>query len=274
MADSAALIQGWFDVAAVEPGIVRIAEPLHSENVKSYLVTGTDRAILIDTGMGIGDLRAVVEPLTDRPIAVVNGHAHWDHIGANWRFTDIAIHSAEAERLPRGIGPERLRQAFAAQHLSGPLPPCTDREMISIPPSRATTLLDGGEILDLGDRRLAVIHAPGHSPGSIVLLDRANGVLFGTDVAYPGALYCQFADANLDQYRRSMRMLAELTPTLRTVYPSHNESPMSPDLLPRTSEALDAIAAGRPVDWVADGVAWHLFRGSSVLVPAEPVWAA
>jgi glyoxylase-like metal-dependent hydrolase (beta-lactamase superfamily II) len=268
VADSATLVQGWFEVAEVEPGIFRIAEPLHDENVKSHLVVGTDRAMLIDTGMGIGDLRVVVDALTDRPIAVVNSHAHWDHIGANWRFADISIHRDEADRLPRGVGSERLRRAFADQYLRGPLPPGTDPDSLTILPSRATTLLDGGETIDLGGRRLEVIHAPGHSPGGIVLLDRDNGVLFSTDVAYPGALYCQFADANFEDYRRSMRALAALAPALRTVYPSHNESPMSPDLLPRMSVALDEIAAGRPADAVTDDVAQHRFDDFSVLVPA------
>jgi len=267
--DPASLVQGWFAVAEVEPGIFRIAEPLHDEDVKSHLVVGRDRAVLIDTGMGVGDLRAVVETLTDLPVAVVNSHAHWDHVGANWRFADIAIHRAEAELLPRGVGPEKLRRAFADEYLRGPLPAGTDRETMTIPPSRATTVLDGGEFIDLGGRRLEVIHAPGHSPGGIVLLDRHDGVLFSTDVAYPGALYCQFDDANLDDYRRSMRVLAELTPSLRVVYPSHNASPMEPALLPRMREALDGIAGGRKADEVRDGVARHVFDGFSVLVPAD-----
>ncbi|MEA2527718.1 MAG: hypothetical protein QOF33_3842 [Thermomicrobiales bacterium] len=269
MTDSSTLIQAWFAVAEVEPGIFQIGEPLHDEDVKSYLVVGADRAVLIDTGTGIGDLRAVVDDLTDRPIAVVNSHAHWDHIGANWRFTDIAIHRAEAERLSRGVGPEKLRRAFADEHLLGALPPGTDRDALTIPPSSATTLLDGGETIDLGGRRLDVIHAPGHSPGGIVLLDRGNGVLFSTDVAYPGALYCQFDDANLDDYRRSHYQLASLAPSLRAVYPSHNASPMEPGLLPRMSEALDDIAAGRTADTFTDGVACHLFDGFSVLVRGD-----
>jgi glyoxylase-like metal-dependent hydrolase (beta-lactamase superfamily II) len=269
VADPATLVQGWFEVAEVEPGLFRIAEPLHDEQVKSHLVVGADRAILIDTGMGVGDLRAVVDDLTDRPIAVVNSHAHWDHIGANWRFAEIAIHRSEADRLPRGVGNERLRRAFADEHLLGPLPAGTDRDTLTIPPSEATTLLDGGETIDLGGRRLEVIHAPGHSPGGIVLLDRDHGVLFSTDVAYPGALYGHLADANLDEYRRSLRALAELVPGLRTVYPSHNTSPMAPDLLPRMSAALDEIAFGRPAEAVTGDVAQHRFDGFSVLVPAE-----
>jgi glyoxylase-like metal-dependent hydrolase (beta-lactamase superfamily II) len=263
------LVQDWFAVAEVEPGIFRIGEPLHQEDVKSHLVVGVDRAILIDTGMGVGDLRALVEQLTDLPVSVVNSHAHWDHVGANWRFDDISIHRAEADRLARGVDPQRLRRAFADEYLRGPLPPGIDRKSIAIPPSAATTLLDGGEVIDLGNRRLEVIHAPGHSPGGIVLLDRDNGVLFSTDVAYPGMLYGQQDDSDLDDYCRSMRILADLAPSLRMVYPSHDASPMDPALLPKMSEALDSIAAGRNADAVMGSVLQHFFDGFSVLVRAD-----
>jgi glyoxylase-like metal-dependent hydrolase (beta-lactamase superfamily II) len=268
VADAERLVQDWFAVTELQPGIFQIEEPLHEEEVKSFLVIGTDRAALIDTGMGIGDLDAVVRALTNLPILVINSHAHWDHIGANWRFDDIAIHRAEADRLSLGVGNARLRRAFQPEYLRGPLPAGTDLETLTIRPSKARTVLEGSETIDLGGRSLEVIHAPGHSPGGIVFLDRQNGVLFSTDVAYPGMLYCQYDDANLDDYRRSMRILADLAPSLKVAYPSHNESPMDPRLLPKMSAALDEVAAGRTADSIDGGVAKHLYDGFSVLVPS------
>jgi glyoxylase-like metal-dependent hydrolase (beta-lactamase superfamily II) len=116
---------------------------------------------------------------------------------------------------------------------------------------------------------LEVIHAPGHSPGGIVLLDRANGVLFSTDVAYPSALYAHSAGSDFAAYRRTMAMLAGLAPSLRVVYPAHDETPMDPALLPRMAAALEEIAAGRAPNSTAAGVARHEFEGFAVLVPAE-----
>jgi glyoxylase-like metal-dependent hydrolase (beta-lactamase superfamily II) len=129
--------------------------------------------------------------------------------------------------------------------------------------------LRGGERFDLGERALDVIHAPGHSPGGIVLLDRANGVLFSTDVAYPCALYAFGSQTDLAAYRRSMTLLADLAASLRAVYPSHCGSPMSPALLPAMRDALEAIAAGRPPDGVDGDRARHGCAGFSVLVPAD-----
>lgn len=269
MVDPDGLIAGWFRLDHPEPGVVTIEEPLHEERVKSYLVVGNERAVLIDTGMGVGDLRSLVDGLTDRPLTVVNSHAHWDHVGGNAAFVgraEILIHAAEARDLERGVPNSKVRAAFAEEHRRGPLPVGFDPATAVIAPTRADRALGGGEWLDLGGRTLEVIHAPGHSPGGIVLLDRGNGALFSTDVAYPEALYCFATGTDLDAYRATMAGLAALAPTLRVVYPSHGVSPMAPEMLPRMRDALDAIGEGRPADEVADGKARHRFDGFAVLV--------
>ncbi len=274
MTREAQLVQGWFGVAEPEPGVYAIEEPFHEERVKSYLIVGTERALLLDTGMGVGDIRSVVRGLTNLPIVVVNSHAHWDHVGGNRLFaaeSDILIHRAEAAALIQGVSNDRLRRAFTPEHLSGPLPPGFDVQTFAIPGTTPTGELHGGETIDLGGRSLAVIHAPGHSSGGILLHDEADGTLFSTDVAYPGELYCFADDADLDAYRRSMTRLAELALSLRAVYPSHGDSPMEPMLLPRMRDALDEIAAGREPDGIEDGIARYRYDGFSVLVAGGQV---
>jgi glyoxylase-like metal-dependent hydrolase (beta-lactamase superfamily II) len=216
---------------------------LHFEWVKSFLVLGNDRAALIDTGAGIGNIRAVVDELTSLPVSVINSHGHWDHIGSNYLFDDIAIHESEAWKLEKGVSRERMRDNLAPDLLNGPLPLAVDAGNAAIPPSKATTNLHGGESIDLGGVVLEVIHAPGHSPGSVVFLDRARRILFSTDVAYGAPLYCYSPETNFDDYRISMRQLAALAPELRIIYPSHNESPMSPDLLVSIDKGFDRIVA-------------------------------
>ena len=79
----------WFEVYRIRPGVIAIYEPHQSEEVICYLILGTKRAVLFDTGMGISNIRAVVESLTTLPVTVVNSHTHNDHVGDNWRFSDI-----------------------------------------------------------------------------------------------------------------------------------------------------------------------------------------
>ncbi len=258
------LEQHWFLVEELDDGIFSISEPLHVENVHSYLVVGELRALLIDTGMGVGDIRAVIADRTNLPVTVVNSHAHWDHVGGNHRFEEIVIHQAEAHRLPEGVGNERMRRAFAPKHLLGPTPEGFDIETFSIPPSVASLLLSGGEHFDLGGRVLNVIHAPGHSPGGIVLIDRERGALFSTDVAYAGALYALGIDGNMADYRQTFGMLAELAPRLKRVYPSHNSAPIEPRLLPLMRDGLESVASGRQPDRIDESVAMHDFEAFSI----------
>lgn len=260
--------QDWFVVDEYAPGVFGIWEPWHAERVRSSLVVGEESAALIDTGMGVGDIASVVRDLTDKPVRVVNSHAHWDHIGGNWQFTEIAIHEAEAADLQPGVTNNELRSWFVPEHLQRALPAGVSVDRIAIAPSRATSMLRGGEIIDLGGVALEVIHAPGHSPGGIVLLDRARGILFSTDVAYPSTLYCISAGSDLPAYVRTMTSLAALSPTLRMLIPSHDEAPMDPAYLPRMQRGLDAIVQGREPEVVRDGRARHQFPedGFAVLV--------
>ncbi len=244
----------WFEVFEPEPGIFIIEEPHHVERVKSHLIAGDKRAILIDTGMGVANIRSLVESLTNKPITVVNSHAHWDHIGGNHLFDEILIHPAEADDLPRGYPNSRMRDWFGPTSLTGPLPSDIDLETLEILPSQATGLLHEGQIIDLGTRILEVLHCPGHSPGGIVLLDRANGILFSTDVAYAGYLYA-YAGEWLTTYHQSLTRLAELAPELRVLYPSHNASSISPFLLPRMADLLAQVIDGQPPDSVNGDVA-------------------
>jgi Metallo-beta-lactamase superfamily len=81
----------WFDVYRIRPGVFAIYEPHQSEEVISYLVLGKNKGVLFDTGMGISNIRNVVDHLTKLPVSVINSHTHNDHVGDNWRFNDIYV---------------------------------------------------------------------------------------------------------------------------------------------------------------------------------------
>lgn len=263
--------QSWFEVWEAEAGVFVIQEPFHAENVKSYLVVGSERAVLIDTGMGVGNIAEVVRDLTALPVTVVNSHAHWDHVGGNWRFSEIAIHRSEATALENGRANTDIRRKFDASMLKGPLPSGETHDTLEIRASRATTVLDGGERFDLGGRVLDVVHAPGHSPGGIVLLDPANRIMFSTDVVYAGAVYAQFADSSVPDYVATLRELDSAAGSVQTLYPSHGKTPVEPGIIKRLRIAMESIQEGRPADGNEDGVSTHAFDGFSVLVRTRVV---
>ena len=104
------LIQDWFRVWENTPGSWIIEEPLHCEQVKSYLVLGQERAALIDTGMGVGNIAQLVHQMTELPITVILSHAHNDHVGGAWQFDNVGIHPSEADDLAKGQSAERLSE--------------------------------------------------------------------------------------------------------------------------------------------------------------------
>jgi len=235
---------GWFEVRKVAQDVHAILEPHHAEEVISYLILGQERAILLDTGMGIGDIHRLVSEMTDKPVTVVNSHYHWDHVADNHRFSRIAIHASEAHLLQQDPLQETLQEAMRAENFWGPVPPHFDPADYDIRPSRANQLLEDGEFLELGGRRLQVLHTPGHSPGSICLWSEEEGLLFTGDTVYAGPLYVQLENSDFLTYYESMKRLADLAPSLRLVLPGHNWTPLEPQILLEMADGFEQIAAG------------------------------
>jgi glyoxylase-like metal-dependent hydrolase (beta-lactamase superfamily II) len=244
------LVQEWFRVWEDRPGIWVIEEPLHSEQVKSYLVLGEDRAALIDTGMGVGNLRSLVDGITSLPVVVILSHAHNDHIGSAWQFSDVGIHPSESDDLAAGQSAERLAGWFAPSEMSGPLPSGFNPDGYSIPGRTADRFYNDGDTIDLGGRTLEVIHAPGHSRGGLVLIDRGDRTLYSTDVVYLRSLYLLNPDSSANDYLATLERLAALAPSLDRLYPSHGQTPIDPGLIPPMRDAMREIAAGRNPDGI------------------------
>jgi glyoxylase-like metal-dependent hydrolase (beta-lactamase superfamily II) len=264
----------WFEVHSVAEDVQAISEPHHAEQVISYLIAGTDRAILLDTGMGIGNIHELVASLDDKPVLVVNSHHHYDHVGDNWRFQHIAIHTSEAPYLEREAPEELLIEAMRPENIWGALPPGFDSAHYRILPSKADQMLTEGDVIELGGRDLRVLHTPGHSPGSICLLSDEEGLLFTGDTVYAGPLYTQFAHSDFEEYRVTMARLSALASDLRLVLPSHNDTPLDPHILAEIAEGFEEIAAGtaswQPVSTVWGALRRYEFDRFGVLLPRGP----
>src|SRR5258708_15545501 len=158
--------KSWFDVRPLADGVFLIAEPGH---VNNFLIVGEDRAVLLDTGRGVADIRSVAEGLAGKPLSVVNSHYHFDHSGGNRLFDEIAIRRAGAELLanpaPDGLAEGYMRYTqrmieewreykrlddtyfhlVTADTLIRPLPDGFDPANYQIVPTTATALLDDGD---------------------------------------------------------------------------------------------------------------------------------
>lgn len=235
----------WFEVYQVAPGVYALYEPHQWEEVISYLIVGSRRALLFDTGMGIGDIRRPVARLTRLPVSVLNSHTHHDHVGDNWRFSSVlGMDTAFTRRSARGSR-EGAQAEIAPEAICGPLPAGFDPKTYRTRPFRITEIVHDGSTIDLGGRALEVIATPGHTPDSLSLLDRKNGLLFTGDLFYLGPIFLYRPETDLAAYERSVARLRALVPQLKLLLPAHNTPVAAPAYLEKLDAAVRRIRAGQ-----------------------------
>lgn len=234
----------WFRVYRLPGDVYAITEPKHCQEVNSFLIIGSQRALLWDTGEGFFDITEVARNLYSGETIAANSHSHFDHIGCNHRFDHVLAYDDPQARYtaergaPHGLFADQLNPDM----FIGGYPEGLDPGTFFVPPYRIRTVRDGQQI-DLGDRLLEVIHTPGHSPDSMMLLDRTEGILFTGDTFYQAALYAhfdcpEFGKSNLTDYLDSMERIQSRIGECKALYCSHNDLIASPD---RIKEAADAI---------------------------------
>ena len=249
----------WHTVAQVEENVYRISEPLGAieprfevTTVNMYLVVGQDRAVLIDSGMGIGEVTTEIGKLTPQPCAVLNTHYHWDHIGANSHFSECAIHEDEVELVAQEPDMGSVREAMQSSAARALLPAHFNPTTYRLIPKPATHVLHDHDKIDLGGRELRVLHTPGHSPGHVAYLDEANGILFTGDAAYQGPLFGCFEGSNPVDFAQSVKRLSRL-PSVRLICPGHNDLISTQGWLNELAECVEAAVSGQAVGQQRDG---------------------
>ena len=258
----------WFQVYRVRPGVFAFYEGHQAEEVISYLIVGKRKALLFDTGMGIAPIRPLVERLTSLPVTVLNSHTHFDHIGGNYEFHDILAMETPftRERAAHGDSDPIMKEEVRAQNLCGNLPQGFDPNRYRARPFHITATVRDGSRIELGGRTLEVIAAPGHTPDSLVLLDRVNRLLFTGDTFYVGPIWLFEPETDLKAYLQSTTRLASLAGSLDLLLPGHNTPASSPAYLPKLRDAAQAIVYGAAKEsGREDGHRRFEFDGFSIL---------
>ena len=205
---------------------------IDQKGVRAFLLVGPDKAILVDTCFG-GDILSVCRSITDNPITLITTHSDGDHIGCDQQFSQQYLHSAEFERYE--------------SH--------GKRELRAVP-------VQEGDVFSVGEYRLEVIWIPGHTPGSIALLDRKHKFLISGDTVQSGCIFMHGDGRELPAFRESIAKLEKMwrDGLFNTVFPSHGEAIVTADILPDhlalADEILDgtAIPAGPAPEWFPDTV--------------------
>lgn len=217
-ADEGPTVQ-WFDdyftVEQLDDRTVAIGEPRYSQQNYSYLIAGSERAVLFDAGPGIRDIRPVARALTDVPITFVPSHFHYDHIGNQVTFDHVAVVD-----LPylRARAPDGRLQLRFGEHLGV-------AEGIAAPSLEVDEWLAPGSSLSLGDRTLRVLYTPGHTEDSISLLDVESGAVFSGDFIYPGPLFAFLSNSGMGDYLQGALTVIAAAPASARVFGAHRIAP-------------------------------------------------
>jgi len=200
----------WFMTGELYDGATWIRGRGDNWSCVSFLVRGTERALLIDTGIGVGSIKEVALDLAaGLPLVVVNSHGHTDHVGGNSEFERVYIHPLDMEIAYRQstvrsrqnyyeffLDPDKKDDMAVLARVSSVLEELPDRPYYGVP------VVDG-DAFDLGGGRIIeVIHVPGHTPGGIALLDVKGRVAFVGDILFDGAAQLQFDyGATIEEFR-------------------------------------------------------------------------
>lgn len=191
---------------------------ISGEGCDCYLLEGQKEAIMIDAGGSSENIRAYAQSFTSLPLKrVINTHSHFDHTGGNGFFEEILC----TEKISR-----------SAKNTMGEDP-------AKYPLEYTFTLVEDGDIIDLGGRKLKIIELDCHSPGDIVVLDMTRRMLFVGDeidagqvlllpgyAEQPGQIHAKAA-ASVETCLRTMRKLEAIKPQFDAIYPAHNGSPIT-----------------------------------------------
>jgi len=259
----------WFEVYRVRPGAFAIYEPHQYEEVISYLILGSKKALLFDTGLGIGNIREVVSQLTPLPITVLNSHTHIDHIGGNSQFSDIlGTDTAYTRAHTQGAPHAEVEEIVRPERLCGQWPSGFKPESYAIAPFKIARFVKDGDVIDLGGRRLEVLQIPGHTPDSLALHDHKNKLLFTGDTFYAGPIFLYVPESDVPAYKRSIERLEKLVPSLELLLPGHNVPASPPQMLRRLVQAFHEIDAAKAKFVLDQGRRDYQFDGFSILMAA------
>lgn len=251
-------MDNWFTVEKVDDVTFAISEYKHYEEAHSYLLLGKEKALLIDTGLGISNIKNVIDKLTNLPIIVATTHVHWDHIGGHKYFDNIAFHSLEKDWLINFPIPLEIVKKNLMK-LPFDCPKSFSINNYDIYKETPTLILKDNDIIDIGNRKIRVIHTPGHSPGHICFYDIERKYLFTGDLVYEGKLDIYYPTTNPIDFKNSINKIRQLN--INKILPGHHKLNIDNNLIDEIWKAFEELEQN---DELRQGTGNHQYKKFSI----------
>jgi glyoxylase-like metal-dependent hydrolase (beta-lactamase superfamily II) len=249
-------------------GIINFSTP--PVGFQQYLILGTEKALLVDTGMGIGSLKQAVSQVTDLPVIVVNTHCHPDHAGGNAEFDPALINPADLDVFERMATKE-----FRIQDVSR-MPDGTSFVSQLQPTGPKPVFATDGQLIDLGGRTVQLIFTPGHTHGSLCVFDLTTGALFtGDNVQANATALVEWNATSVEEFYASMEKLAALPIT--RILGGHRPNDNPPDLLQRKMACAKQIlngAKGTPHEHMGQISLAYEWEGTAISYREDHIYKA
>lgn len=227
-----------------------------------FVIVGEDRALVIDTGTGIGDLRWVIEHrITNKPYDIIITHNHVDHIGGAGFFDEVWVHEEDADWSNAEIGANlEARKWYAKlilQRENKNYSYNVDKDIIDWPQEPRKKKMGDGMVFDLGGRKVTIYHCPGHSKGECVAIDDLSKTLFVGDACNRELLLCNDFSENKEKIIEVACQSLERIQSMKgkefgDVYNSHHDfrgvgAPLGEEVLPDAIQCLKSLKEGRAI---------------------------
>lgn len=230
----------WFDINKINNKTYVISENRHYEKTNIYFLIGKDFNILIDSGMGLHKIGSILYEIDNKETRVITTHSHWDHIGNHCEFEKVYFHKNAKDLLKTGeLTPlDVIKEEIVRDIEKKYIPKEFIIDEYKLYDGRNGSVVEDGDIIDQGDRKLEIVHTPGHTTDSISIYERETGYLFVGDFLYSGPLYCGASNNNLDDYYASLEKLLQSKYEISNIFSGHYNPDLGKDYIAKTFELL------------------------------------
>ncbi len=213
----------------IKENLYRIIE---KSGVCFYIFIGEDRALLFDSGYGLGNIREYIEKnITDKPVTLILSHGHLDHVGGAALFDEVYM-NRDDDPVLFSFGTYEVRQS----RFDEPVQPDYKGEIKNIRPY---------DEFDVGNETVVMLPVKGHTPGMMVpLLKKTRAAIFGDACGVGVLLFNEFSSC-VSEYRESLLTLKKYENDYDLILRNHGTFCSEKDLLDNVIECCDLILAGK-----------------------------